>query len=175
MSDEALAAETCLVTGSAGFIGSHLVERLLGLGARVVGVDNLVLGQRANLAGSLANINFSFRELDVNDGGACLEFVKAEMARSPIRTLWHLAANSDIRAGVENPDLDLKLTFMTTYNLLRMMETLGIPKLVFASTSAIYGQHDRPLREDSGPLLPISTYGAMKLASEAIISAAVER
>src|SRR6266705_124258 len=101
MSAETLTGETCLVTGAAGFIGSHLVERLLGLGARVVGVDNLVLGQRAHLAGSLANVNFSFRELDVNDGGGCLEFVRAEMARAPIRTVWHLAANSDIRAGVE--------------------------------------------------------------------------
>jgi UDP-glucose 4-epimerase len=164
-----------LVTGAAGFIGSHLVDRLLALGARVIGVDNLVLGRRANLSQALGNANFSFQELDVNDGGACLEFLRAETARGPIRTVWHLAANSDIQAGGRNPDVDLNLTFMTTYNVLKMMQTLGIPRLVFASTSAIYGELGGPLREDSGPLFPISNYGAMKLASESIISAALEQ
>jgi len=163
------------VTGAAGFIGSHLVDRLLSLGGRVVGLDNLVLGKRANLSQALAKANFSFRELDINDCGACLEFLRGEMARGPIKTVWHLAANSDIPAGVRDPEVDLKLTYMTTYNVLRMMRTLGIPRVVFASSSAIYGEHDGPLREDSGPLFPISNYGAMKLASEGLISAMLEQ
>src|SRR2546423_8117677 len=108
---------TCLVTGAAGFIGSHLVDRLLGLGFRVVGVDNLVLGKRENLAQAGKHPNFSFRELDVNDVPMCLEFLRAETKRNSIETVWHLAANSDIQAGGRDPDVDLKLTFMTTYNV----------------------------------------------------------
>jgi UDP-glucose 4-epimerase len=164
-----------LVTGAAGFIGSHLVDRLLDLGSRVVGIDNLILGKRANLERALPNPNFVFHELDVNETGPCLEFLRRENLRHPIDTVWHMAANSDIQAGVKNPDVDLRLTFLTTYNILKMMEELGIRKMVFASTSAIYGDLKVILREDSGPLFPISSYGAMKLASEGIISAALER
>lgn len=86
-----------------------------------------------------------------------------------------MAANSDIPAGVENADVDLKDTFMTTAEILRCMKVSNIGKLFFASSSAIYGDlGDQPLHEEIGPLLPISNYGAMKLASEALISAAVE-
>src|ERR1043166_5434101 len=175
MSANVPADGTSLVTGAAGFIGSHLVDRLLSLGGRVVGLDNLVLGKRANLSQALSNANFGFRELDINDCGACLEFLRGETARGPIKTVWHLAANSDIPAGVRDPEVDLKLTYMSTYNVLTMMRTLGIPRIVFASSSAIYGEHEGALREDSGPLFPISNYGAMKLASEGLISAALEQ
>ena len=175
MSANAPADATSLVTGAAGFIGSHLVDRLLSLGGRVVGLDNLVLGKRANLEQALGNANFSFGELDVNDCGTCLEFLRVETARSPIKTVWHLAANSDIPAGARDPEVDLKLTYMTTYSVLKMMRTLGISRIVFSSSSAIYGEHEGALREDSGPLFPISNYGAMKLASEGLISAMLEQ
>jgi UDP-glucose 4-epimerase len=90
--------------------------------------------------------------------------------------VWHLAANSDIPAGVEDANVDLRDTFMTTFNTLQLMKEFEIPVLAFASSSAIYGDlGERPLTEDIGPLLPISNYGAMKLASEAAISAAAER
>lgn len=164
-----------LVTGAAGFIGSHLVDKLLALGRPVAGVDNLLLGKRANLAHALLNPNFLFQELDVNDGQAYRRFLKGQLRGGGIDMLWHLAANSDIQAGVADPDIDLRQTFLTTYNTLKRMQELGISQLAFASTSAIYGELDGALGEDAGPLQPISNYGAMKLASEGIITAGLER
>lgn len=164
-----------LVTGAAGFIGSHLVDRLLKQGIRVVGVDNMALGKRANLFNALQSKEFHFAELDVNDTEVFKSFVNTQVADSPIDTVWHLAANSDIQAGGANPDIDLNLTFKTTYNTLKVMHAMGIPNINFASTSAIYGELDGLLTESSGPLHPISNYGAMKLASEGVISAALEQ
>jgi len=164
----------CLVTGAAGFIGSHLVDRLLERGATVLGLDNMKLGRRANLVNALANPRFKFFEQDVNDVPAVLKLVAAESKAAPFDVAWHMAANSDIRAGVTDPDVDLSCTFLTTHNLLKVMREHGIPHLAFASTSAIYGVHPGLLHESIGPLFPISNYGAMKLASEAAISAAVE-
>lgn len=163
-----------LVTGAAGFIGSHLVDALLAGGGTVVGIDNLKLGTRKNLATALKHPKFSFQEADLNDATAIGKILAQESAIAPFGTVWHLAANSDIRAGVADPDVDLRDTFLTTYNTLKMMREHKIPRLAFASTSAIYGAHDCPLTEDIGPLFPISNYGAMKLASEAAISAAAE-
>jgi UDP-glucose 4-epimerase len=166
---------TCFVTGAAGFIGSHLVDRLLAMGYRVIGIDNLVLGKKANLTKALASPHFAFKEADLNDYQTCLKFLRLQTASGPIETVWHMAANSDIQAGGAVPDVDLQRTFLTTYNTLKIMEELAVPEMAFASTSAIYGEHDGALREDSGPLFPISNYGAMKLASEGSISAALEK
>jgi UDP-glucose 4-epimerase len=164
----------CLVTGAAGFIGSHLVDRLLENGATVLGLDNMKLGRRANLAKALENPRFKFVEQDVNDVPVVMKLVAAESKATRFDVAWHMAANSDIRAGVTDPDVDLSCTFLTTHNLLKVMREHGIPHLAFASTSAIYGVHPGLLHESIGPLFPISNYGAMKLASEAAISAAVE-
>ena len=168
-------SKQCLITGAAGFIGSHLADKLLAQGHRVFGVDNMVLGKRANLSAALQSPNFVFQELDINDLKAFREFLKAQTKGKPIDTVWHLAANSDIQASGTNPDIDLERTFLTTYNTLKMMQEFAIPQLVFASTSAIYGELAGALTEKSGPLHPISNYGAMKLASEGIITAALER
>jgi UDP-glucose 4-epimerase len=85
-----------------------------------------------------------------------------------------MVANSDIAAGVADPNVDLKDTFLSTFNLLAAMREARIRTIAFASTSAVYGVHEQTLEETTGPLFPISNYGAMKLASEALISAAVE-
>src|SRR4051794_38704348 len=108
-----------LVTGAAGFIGSHLVDRLLSMGHTVVGADNMVLGRRENLAQALSSPRFTFQELDVNNCSAFESFVGQQGGTEPFTTVWHMAANSDIQAGGRNPDVDSQLTFMTTYNTLK--------------------------------------------------------
>lgn len=164
-----------LVTGAAGFIGSHLVDRLLRDGHVVIGVDNLSRGVVSNLLAARLSPDFRFIQLDVGEPEDLnrLAQVCVDLGES-IDTVWHLAANSDIAAGIANPRIDLRDTFTTTFNLLEFMRAVSCRKMLFASTSAVYGEHPAKLVETLGPLLPISTYGAMKLASEAIISAACE-
>jgi UDP-glucose 4-epimerase len=166
--------KTGLVTGAAGFIGSHLVDRLLGRGWTVLGIDNLRLGRRANLTQALEHGGLTLIEADVNDFAANLRRVGEWHARHPIDVVWHLAANSDIRAGTADPQVDFEHTFLTTFNVLKLMRALGPRRLVFASSSAIYGPCPGVLDEHTGPCFPISNYGAMKLASEGAISAALE-
>lgn len=163
-----------LVTGAAGFVGSHLIDRLLASGNAVTGFDNFTRGTRANLRVEARGREFRFAEVDVADLPALRDAAREAHARKPIDALWHLAANSDILAGVADPGIDLRDTFLTTHASLAIARELGIREFAFPSTSAIYGEHDVALSEDMGPLRPISSYGAMKLASEAAISAAVE-
>lgn len=163
---------THLITGGAGFIGSNLAATLLGLGERVIIVDDLSRGRLENLEGIASSPLVDFHQLDCADVGALSAMVPE--GRS-IDAVWHLAANSDIPAGVADPKIDLQSTFMTTFGVLEFMRSRGVGSLHFASSSAIYGDHgDRLITEDIGPLQPISNYGAMKLASEAQIRAAVE-
>lgn len=164
------APQCLLITGAAGFVGSHLADRLLSAGNTVIGVDNCSRGTRQNLVAALKNPQFNFFEADVSDLAALRKIVAA----FPITTVWHLVANSDIGAGVADANVDLRDTFLTTFNLLLAMRETGVERLAFSSTSAVYGVHDTVLEETTGPLFPISNYGAMKLASEALISAAVE-
>ena len=164
-----------LITGVAGFVGVNVAQALLAKGLRVCGVDNLSRGTRKNMSKLLKNPNFEFKKLDITKPNALLKACQQFSQQEAITECWHLAANSDIPAGVTNAAVDLKDTFMTTYHTLEVMKQLGITKLAFASSSAIYGDHgSTAIVEDIGPLLPISNYGAMKLASEAAISADAE-
>lgn len=167
-------SETILVTGAAGFIASHIVDRLLAEGHRVIGVDNFLLGRRENVAAALANPRFTLHEADLADAGQTMQVFGSGGDAHRISTVWHMAANSDISAGIADPDVDLRNTFLTTYNTLAAMKRFGIRRIAFASSSAIYGDLPVTLTETTGPLFPISNYGAMKLSSEAIISSAVE-
>lgn len=165
---ESLGLTSVLVTGAAGFIGSHLVDRLLQRGCSVTGIDNFVRGRIENLQSALMHPNFRLVEADLSD----LSAFRSVGSRYDV--VWHMAANSDIAAGVADAAVDHRDTFLTTFHTLQVMREFGIPRIAFASTSAIYGDNPRELTEDIGPLFPISNYGAMKLASEASISAAVE-
>lgn len=164
-----------LVTGGAGFIAVELITRLLARNEAVFAVDNLSRGSTDHVDRWRDNPLFHFAALDCADLEAFLAAATARHAETPITDIWHLAANSDIPAGVADPGIDLKDTFMTTFNTLKVMKALDVPALHFASSSAIYGDlGDIAIHEDIGPLEPISNYGAMKLASEAQIRAAAE-
>jgi UDP-glucose 4-epimerase len=155
-----------LVTGGAGFIGSHLCDRLIAQGEEVWCVDNLHLGRRRNIAHLERSNGFHFLEQDVLDRDKLATlFVAANF-----EAVFHLAANSDIAAGVSDPELDLRLNQLTTTAVLAAMRRHGVRRLFFASTSAIFGEAPGRLHEDFGPLQPISFYGASKLAAEAYIS-----
>ena len=159
-----------LVTGGAGFIGSHLIDYLLAQGHRVVCVDDLSLGSMDNIAHHAADNNFTFVRLSI------LEEQKFDrlFAEHGFEHVFHLAANSDIQEGAANLRVDLEKTFMTTFVTLDCMQRHGVRNIVFASSSTVYGEHSAPLHEDIGPLFPISLYGAAKLASEAYIAAFCE-
>lgn len=160
------------VTGGAGFIGSQMAERFLKLGNSVTCFDNLILGRRELLApcesyaSSDPDVKFKFVEADLLD----LDRVIQEMKGHDL--VVHLAANSDISQGVEKSDVDLKNGTIATFNTLEAMRKTGVRDLLFASTSAIYGEASlKPTPENYGPLFPISFYGASKLACEGLITA----
>jgi len=155
-----------LVIGGAGFIGSVLIKEMLLNNADIVVIDKLSLGSTDYIDTNKVD----FYQTDINNTARVLEILKDKT----INEVWHLAANSDIPAGVEDIEVDLNDTFMSTVSTLKIMKQINCKKLYFASSSAVYGFNENRLHEDIGPLLPISNYGAMKLSSEALISASLE-
>ena len=154
------------ITGGAGFIGGHLVDRLMAEGNQVTIYDNLVSGKKENIAHHLGKTGFRFIQDDLMD----LATLGQAMAGHEI--IWHLGANTDIPGGNNVTDLDLKNCTIATRNVLEAMKANNIDKLLFPSSATVYG--DAPLvtlSETFGPLLPISLYGAGKLACEGLISA----
>lgn len=155
-----------LVTGAAGFIGSHLTERLLERGFEVMGLDDMSSGNRANLAKALQNTRFKFVQGDL------LDLKTAREALGECTLIFHLAADPEVQAGSQDPERQLKQNLLTTFNLLEAIRMRKMAtRLVFASTSTVYGEPTViPTPEDYGPLFPISVYGATKLGCEALIS-----
>jgi UDP-glucose 4-epimerase len=159
-----------LITGGAGFIGSHLADALIEGGHNVVVVDNLILGREENIAHLFKHDRFRFYKQDLLKKDALRLIFKKEK----FDVIFHLAANSDIQKGGESPEVDLELTFMTTFSVLQCMKEFDVKQIIFSSSSAMYGESTRLLHENHGPLFPVSFYGAGKLASEGFISAFCE-
>tara|TARA_B100001142_G_scaffold207466_2_gene205597 strand:- start:18253 stop:19194 length:942 start_codon:yes stop_codon:yes gene_type:complete len=155
-----------LVTGGAGFIGSHLVDALVNDGHRVRVFDNFSSGREEFLFHHKDSGMVEIHRADLLD----LEAVKKSM--KGVGMVHHLAANPDIRLGTEVTDTDLKQGTLATYNVLEAMRMEGVSRISFSSSSAIYGEAEQmPTPEAYGPVMPISLYGASKLGSEALITA----
>jgi UDP-glucose 4-epimerase len=154
-----------IVTGAAGFIGSHTVDQLLTAGHAVVGVDNFRTGRRGNLAAALGAPAFSLHELDVAEPGVLDRLV----ARERPAAIIHLAALVSVQESLADPELNFRLNVLATQHVAEAARRHGVARVVFASSAAIYGETgDLPIREPAEKK-PISPYGAAKLASEALL------
>lgn len=153
------------VTGGAGFISSHLVDGLVNMDTVTV-YDNLSSGRKEFIEHHLSRDSFQFIKADLLE----IDTLKTVMKDHDV--VFHMAANPEARWGIQNTKLDLEQETIVTYNVQEAMRVNGIKRIVFASSGTIYGETPViPLAEDYGPVLPISLYGAGKLASEGLISA----
>lgn len=158
-----------LVTGAAGFIGSNLVDRLLMVGNRVVGYDNLSTGFPKFLDSARRHSSFTFHQGDVLDASRLVEAMRG------CDIVFHLAANADVRFGLNHPRKDLDQNTVATFNVLEAMRTNQVKTIVFSSTGSVYGETGMiPTPEDAPFPIQTSLYGASKLACEGLIAAYAE-
>lgn len=161
-------SDRILVTGAAGFIGSHVVERLLSLGARVTGVDNFdpfypAEMKRANLAGPCANPRFRLLEADCSDQVA----LGRTLADESFEVIVHLAAKAGVRPSLKDPAGYLRANVVATQNVLDLAVKRGIQRVIFGSSSSVYGNSDAvPFAESHRADRPVSPYAASKRSAE---------
>jgi UDP-glucose 4-epimerase len=155
-----LCRANALVTGGAGFIGSHLVDALVDAGANVTAIDNLKKGRLENIAGSKDHINF--RKIDVRDYNRVKEVVKDQ------QIIFHLAANASVPTSVSDYCYDFETNAMGTFNILRAAIENKVKKVIFTSSAAVYGEPVYVPTDESHALNPVSPYGSTKMTGEAI-------
>ncbi|MDD1674800.1 MAG: NAD-dependent epimerase/dehydratase family protein [Methanomicrobiales archaeon] len=154
-----------IVTGGAGFIGSHLVDRLVRDNWDVTVIDDCSSGSTANLQRHLESRAVNFLKKDLNDDGWQHTFQGADR-------VFHLAADPDVKESARDPSATIRNNFSATVQVLDAMHRYDVPSIAFTSTSTVYGDASViPTPETYGPLAPISVYGGTKLASEAMIAA----
>lgn len=175
-----LSSHSILVTGAAGFIGSRVSDLLLSDGYHVIGVDNLndaydVRLKKWRLDQLLQRSHFEFHHLDIVDRdalrGAVADWCRRNTASldGSIDAVIHLAARAGVRQSIENPWIYVDSNITGTLNVLELCRTAGVPKIVLASTSSLYGPNaPRPFREDGNTDHPLSPYAATKKGSEAL-------
>ena len=157
------------VTGAAGFIGSSLVDRLLGTDTAVIGWDNLSTGQPRFLDEAVQNPQFRLVQ------GDNLDLPRLAEAMAGCDFVFHLAANADVRFGLEHPEKDLQQNTIATFNVLEAMRANGIKGIAFSSTGSVYGEAEViPSPEDAPFPIQTSLYAASKVAGEALIQAYCE-
>src|SRR5258706_2585983 len=156
----------CFVTGAAGFIGSSLVDRLLASGHSVVGYDNFSTGQRRFLEDASKSPQFRLVEADL---------LNTDALRSAIAgcdTVFHLAANADVRFGTHHPFKDIEQNTIATYNVLEAMRAHGVKRIAFSSTGSVYGEPEVfPTPENAPFPVQTSLYATSKVAAEGLLSA----
>ena len=154
------------VTGAAGFIGSNLVDRLLAAGFSVIGYDNFTTGRREFVADALCHRDYKLVEGDV------LDTTQLASAMAGCDIVFHLAANADVRFGLQHPRKDLDQNTIATFSVLEAMRESGVKDIVFSSTGSIYGEAEVFPTPETAPF-PVQTslYGASKLAGEGLIMA----
>ena len=158
-----------LITGGAGFIGSNLGDRLLAEGVGVVAYDSFATGQRRFVEGIEADARGEVIEGDVLDAAALRE------AMAGCDTVFHMAANADVRFGLDDPSRDFEQNTVGTFTVLEAMRATGVRRIVFASSGSVYGEPEvAPTPEDAPFPVQTSLYGASKLAGEAMIQAYCE-
>jgi len=161
--------QNIFVTGAAGFIGSNLVDRLLADGKTVTGWDNFSTGQEPFIAGALKQPNFKLIR------GDNLDLTALTKAMAGCDTVFHLAANADVRFGTDHPRKDLEQNTIATFNVLEAMRANGIKRIGFSSTGSTYGETTIiPTPEDAPFPVQTSLYGASKVAGEGLIAAYAE-
>jgi UDP-glucose 4-epimerase len=159
---------TCLITGGAGFIGSHLIDSLLADAAttEIRVLDDFSSGRREHLARHAGDPRLKIFTLNL------LDLEKALPHFAGVGRVFHLAANPDARRGLENTRLDLELETLITYNVLEAMRRNAVPQIITSSSGTVYGDVGTTVtHENLGPCLPVSLYGAGKVAAEALITA----
>jgi UDP-glucose 4-epimerase len=156
----------CFVTGGAGFVGSAFVDRLLADGHEVTAYDNLSTGQRPFLAEAAGKPGFRLVEADV------LDAPRLQFAMAGHDLVFHLAANADVRFGLEHPRRDVEQNTLCTFNVLEAMRATGVRRIAFSSTGSVYGEPTVFPTPETCPF-PVQTslYGASKLAGEGLIAA----
>lgn len=159
--------KTFFITGGAGFIGSHFTDILLDMGKEVIIFDNLSSGKLDFIKHHKKNPHLTFIKGDLLN-----QKQLASAINRNIDFVIHLAANPDISKGIEDPSVDYNQTIVATFNLLMEMKNKKVKKILFLSGSGVYGNvGDICTKEEFGPLLPVSMYGASKLSAEGLISA----
>ena len=152
-----------LVTGCAGFIGSHLTETLLNQGFKVYGIDNLSNGKLSNISSFNKNTNFIFLEYDIN------EVDKFEKVLDEVDVIYHLAALADIVPSIQNPESYFNSNVNGTFNLIRNCENKKVKKIIYAASSSCYGIPDKYPTSENSPILPQYPYALTKRLGEEII------
>jgi UDP-glucose 4-epimerase len=161
--------KTYIVTGAAGFIGSNIVDRLLLGGNKVIGIDNFSTGRIEFLDNAFKNSLFSFYEIDL------LNFEKLKKIMRNAESVFHFAANADVRFGINYPKKDIEQNILVTSNILEAMRYSNLKKIIFASTGSVYGEAKViPTPENAAFPIQTSLYAASKLACEGLISAYCE-